>query len=450
MKKTLYFVALFALVAVAAMSVFFNNTNAVSANGDTTAARGGAATIEMVARALDFKSGTDFAVFANKAITDNGNSRVKGNVGTVQSADVRGLNRGNVEGNMGGSDTNQAQMDLSSSFSILRHLPGTLVTESNLSGKTFGPGVYSLASANLDGRMTLDANNDENGIFVFKVSGSLNTAKGSSIELANRASAANVFFVADDSATIADGTDFNGSIFAGNNVSVNNAKVTGRVVSVNGSVSLNSATIVQQTGFLEICKFIDPASVTPAGAQNLALRTFQFTVGTQTVSVAANTCSQPIATASGPITVRELQTTTTTIGGGAGQTGGFIITNATGGTVTPNAVTTFNTALSTIVVNVGSTTTVGGTTTAGETVIQVTNRAAITGTLEICKIAAAGDVDANNALGTPFNFQVVTTANNTPLQNAGASINGGILGANGTLATFFAPLGTPGQLGCTG
>jgi hypothetical protein len=201
---------------------------------------------------------------------------------------------------------------------------------------------------------------------------------------------------------------------------------------------------------LEICKFIDPASVTPAGAQNLALRTFQFTVGTQTVSVAANTCSQPIATASGPITVRELQTTTTTIGGGAGQTGGFIITNATGGTVTPNAVTTFNTALSTIVVNVGSTTTVGGTTTAGETVIQVTNRAAITGTLEICKIAAAGDVDANNALGTPFNFQVVTTANNTPLQNAGASINGGILGANGTLATFFAPLGTPGQLGCTG
>jgi hypothetical protein len=453
MKKTLYFMTLFALVAVAAMSVFFNNTNAVSAKGDTTASRGDAATIEMVARALDFRTGTDIAVFANRGIVSDSNSTVKGNVAVIEGSDVKGLNRGNVEGSMlrrdEGFDTNQAQMDLASSFSILRNLPGTQITNSNLSGKTFGPGVYALASASLDGQLTLDANGDENGIFIFKVSGSLNTGKGSSISLANKASASNVFFVADDSATIADGTDFNGSIFAGNNVTVNNAKLTGRAVSLNGSVSLNGATVVQQTGFLEICKLIDPASAT-TGAQALAGRTFQFRVGTQTVSVAAGTCSTPIATASGPLTVTELQTTTITLGGGAGPTGGFIITDATGSTPTPNSVVDFNAALSQIFVNVGATTTVGGTTTAGETVITVTNRAAITGTLEICKIAAAGDTDANAALGTLFNFNVITTAGNVPFQNGGTTITGGILGANGNLQTFTAPLGTAANPGCTG
>jgi len=448
MKKTLYFMTLFALVAVAAMSVFFNNTNAVSAKGDTTAPRGDAATIEMVARALDFRTGTDIAVFANRGIAADSNSRVKGNIATMEGADVKGLNRGNVEGNMlrrdEGFDTNQAQMDLANSFAILRNLPGAQVTDSNLSGKTFGPGVYSLAAANLSGRMTLDANGNENGIFIFKVSGSINTAKGASIELANRASASNVFFVADDSATIADGTDFNGSIFAGNNVTVNNSKVTGRAVSLNGSVTLNSATVVQQTGFLEICKLLNNTGLRQGQANPLTGLNFQFRVGTQTVTVPAGACSTPIAVPSGPLTVTELTTTTVTAGGGAGPSGGFIITNATGGTVTPGAVTTFNPALGTVIVNVGATTTVGGTTTAGETVINVTNRAAITGTIEICKIAAAGDTDANNALGTLFNFQINAVNPTTGV------VDGAVLGANGQAATFTAPLGTAANPGCTG
>jgi hypothetical protein len=450
MRKNLYFMTLFALVAVAAMTVFFNTTGTVSANGDVTVSRGRQATIEMLGRALDFRTGSDIAVFANKGISDNGSSRITGNVAALEAANVKGLNRGNIQGNMlrreDGFDVNQAQMDLASSFSILRNLPATVVADSNLSGKTFKAGVYSLASARLEGDMTLDANNDPNSIFVFKVSSALSTGRGSRVVLANGAYAANVFFVVEDTATVAEGTDFNGSIFAGNNVTVNSAKVTGRAVSVNGTVSLNAAEIVQQMGFLEICKAVDPATdpraqattTSPTGTTALIGRVFSFTAGGQTFQVVAGAlggplqCSTPRLVPSGPITVTELGTTTNTAGG-VTRTGGFIITDVSGGTQSPNVVVSTNFPASTAVVNVGAAATI-----AGETQITVINRAAITGIIEICKVAAAGDTDANStgpggAQGTLFSF-----------------IIDGVLDANGDNVVFQAPLGTVARPGCTG
>jgi hypothetical protein len=450
MRKTLYFMTLFALVAVAAMSVFFNTTGTVSANGDVTVSRGRQATVEMLGRALDFRTGSDIAVFANKGISDNGSSRITGNVAALEAANVKGLNRGNVQGSMlrreEGFDVNQAQMDLSSSFSILRNLPATLVADSNLSGKTFKAGVYSLASARLDGDMVLDANNDPNSIFVFKVSSALSTGKGSRVVLANGAYAANVFFVVEDTATVSEGTDFNGSIFAGNNVTVNSAKVTGRAVSVNGTVSLNTAEVVQLTGFLEICKAVDPATdparqattTTATGTTALIGRVFSFTAGGRTVQVVAGalggplSCSAPFSVPSGPLTVTELGTTTNTAGG-VQRTGGFVITSVTGGTQSPNVITSTNFPAGSAVVNVGAAATV-----AGETQITVVNQAAITGIIEICKVAAAGDVDANStgpggSQGTIFSF-----------------IIDGVLDANGDNVVFQAPLGTIARPGCTG
>jgi hypothetical protein len=425
MRKALYFMTFFALAAVGVMSVFFNNT--VSAQSGATVSRGSGATYEMVARALDFRSGSNFAVFANKGISDNGSSRIKGNIGTERGTGIRGLNNSNVDGAMD-LDTAQAGKDLASSFSILRNLPATLVTDSNLSGKTFGPGVYSLASARLEGDMVLDANNDPNSIFVFKVAGSLSTEKGSRVVLANGAYAANVFFVADKSATVAEGTDFNGSIFAGNDVTINSAKLTGRAVSLNGTVNLNAAEVVQQTGFLEICKTVDAVN-----SPGLIGRVFTFTAGGQTFRVLANTCSQPLQVASGPLTVTESQTTTNTAGTTT-STGGFIITSVTGGAQSPGVVTGFNTAQGTSVVNIGASATV-----VGETQINVTNRAAVTGTIEICKVAAANDIDANAnaALGTLFSFQIAGVVNGTTA-------------TGGNLTTFQAPLGTTTNPGCTG
>ncbi len=475
MRKTLYFMTLFALVAVAAMSVFFNTTGTVSAQSGATVSRGRQATIEMLGRALDFRTGSDIAVFANKGISDNGSSRITGNVAAVEGANVKGLNRGNVQGSMlrreEGFDTNQAQMDLSSSFSILRNLPATLVADSNLSGKTFKAGVYSLASARLDGDMVLDANNDPNSIFVFKVSSALSTGRGSRVVLANGAYAANVFFIVEDTATVSEGTDFNGSIFAGNNVTVNSAKVTGRAVSVNGTVSLNAAEVVQQTGFLEICKAVDArfdpttqaTANTATGTTALIGRVFSFqipgaTVGgtPRTVQVVAGAlggplqCSAPFQVPSGPITVTEFNTSTNTAGG-VTRTGGFVITSVTGGIQSPNVVTSTNLPAGTAVVNVGA-----AATTAGETVITVVNRAAITGIIEICKVAAAGDTDANStgvggAQGTIFDFIIgVRGPNGQVMLDARGNLIGGVVDANGEPVVFQAPLGTIARPGCTG
>jgi hypothetical protein len=135
---------------------------------------------------------------------------------------------------------------------------------------------------------------------------------------------------------------------------------------------------------------------------------------------------------SGPITVTELNQTTNTAGG-VPRTGGFVVTDVFGGIQSPNAVTSTNFPAGTAVVNVGAAATI-----AGETQITVVNRAAITGTIEICKVAAAGDTDANStgvggAQGTLFDF-----------------IIDGVLDANGDNVVFQAPLGTIASPRCTG
>lgn len=117
--------------------------------------------------------------------------------------------------------------------------------------KTFNPGVYHNANLGLaaGGTATLDAQNDANGVFIFKVdssfvdSGTLLLA--SKISLVNGAQARNVWFVVGLDATIGSGTIFNGNILAGRTVTVKDGStVTGRVLagaSGAGSLTLTGA-----------------------------------------------------------------------------------------------------------------------------------------------------------------------------------------------------------------
>jgi hypothetical protein len=103
--------------------------------------------------------------------------------------------------------------------------------------KTFNAGVYHNANLGLaaGGTATLDAQNDANAVFIFKVdstfvdSGTL--LLPSKIVLVNGAQARNVWFVTGLDATIGSGTTFNGNILAGRTVTVKDgSKVLGRVL----------------------------------------------------------------------------------------------------------------------------------------------------------------------------------------------------------------------------
>ncbi len=390
-RKTLYLATLFAVAAVAVAGFLlvpnFNN-GTVSAQDRVNAEK---ATNEMLSISLDFKTATDFAILADRGISDAGNSRITGNVGVAGKDAQIDLARASVQGKSFGAqdvqvDMNRAQKDLAGAFNAINQLPCTDVAESDLGGRKFTSGVYCVSSARLAGQITLDGENDPAAIFVFRITGSLNTKDGSSISLLNAAQAPNVFFVASDSINIGKNSDFRGSILAQNSIKVDTGStVSGRALSLKGDVSLDGATVVLADGTLEICKVVDANA---PGAFNLNGRIFQFTVGGLTIEAPANGCSNPFTVTAGPVVITE-QNTSREPNSTVMRVGNFQLTdvrqiNRQAGAA--NAVTGFNLPLKTANVTVP----MGGV--ESQVTVQFTNQFAIVAFIEICKQALDGDV----------------------------------------------------------
>jgi hypothetical protein len=289
--------------------------------------------------------------------------------------------------------------DPSATYGFINQLPCTEIAGESLAGRTVKPGVYCLSSANLAGDIILDGEGDAKSTFIFRVAGSLN-AKGVDVSVTNEAMASNVHFVA-ESATLSEGTNFNGNILTRKAINVEDGStLKGSTRSISGEVvAAESAVLGAGTGSLQICKNV----ITPLGGAGTALdlrnRIFNFEVTsarlgtTQTVRVVANSCSTARDIPNGLNTIRELNTGQVfdNSPGGSGQvTGSFngqfeLVTVED--ITTPRSTSNFgqtNLQERTQVVNIVE----GGTTT--ELAVRFTNRFAITGFVQICKQAATG------------------------------------------------------------
>jgi hypothetical protein len=361
--KTLYFIKHIALVALFAVGFM------LVPNAGTVLAQKGAAkevaTTEMLSYALNLKSVADVAV-SGENVSDKGDSTI-----------TNGYKRGSVERN-GAERGGVNRKDLADIFSAINQLPCSEVADTNLSDKTFGPGVYCLASADLTSRLVLDGQNNPNAIFVFRIAGGLNVKSGSMIGLDNDAQASSVFFVSNDSAIIGDGASIKGNIIARNDIGIGaDSTIDGRVLSVKGDVALGANSILgpEQTGILEICKAVDPAVTS-----SLANRIFRFQIGALIAEVPAGQCSGPLVVPSGPGVITELQTGRVT--DGTTFNGNFQLTGVTVLGQTPTtAITSVNLPAFTANVNIRA----GDI--SNQTRLQFTNRFAITAIVEICKEA---------------------------------------------------------------
>lgn len=332
------------------------------------------ATPEMLSFALNLKSAANIAVYGEGGVSDKGNSTL------ANGFRMEGAKRDGA-----------ADRDLTDSFSAINQLPCRDVSDADLSGKVFTPGVYCLPSADLTSRLILDGENNTGAIFVFRIAAGFIAKSGASIGLENGARAANVFFAAGDSAAIGEEADFKGNVLARNSITVgDNAMIDGRVLSVKGDVSLSGNNILgpQETGFIEICKVIDAS-----GGSGLENRFFRFQVIDLVVEVQAGQCSGPISVPAGPLAIKELQTGRTTTGGAFN--GNFQLTDVS--IINPNAassIVSMNLPMFTVVVNVmpGAV--------PDQTVLQFTNRFAITAVVEICKEALDSGVNGF------FNFTI--------------------------------------------
>jgi hypothetical protein len=125
------------------------------------------------------------------------------------------------------------------------------IAADEIGGKVLTPGVYHNAALGLmaGGVATLDAQNDANAIFFFKVDSSFvdsgTLLLPSRVDLINGAQARNVWFITGLDITIGSGTTWNGNILAGRTATVlDGSTVTGRVLagaSGAGAITLTGA-----------------------------------------------------------------------------------------------------------------------------------------------------------------------------------------------------------------
>jgi hypothetical protein len=200
---------------------------------------------------VDFRTADSFAVFTNNgAVSNEGLSDLNGGdygadgVESVISGFVTAVNKGTPQ--LNNTITEQARLDLTSAFNDLWAIPYNFTHGAAIGTETITPGVYYIESASsFDGTITLDANNDPNALFMFKITGAFNIQPYSEIELINGAQAGNVFWLIKGAVDIGIKSDLHGTfISAPGAITIRSGTfLTGRVFSTTGAIAINNLNV---------------------------------------------------------------------------------------------------------------------------------------------------------------------------------------------------------------
>ncbi len=196
---------------------------------------------------VNLGTASNFAVLAGSTVTNTGFSLVNGDLGLSPGSDVSGFPPGIVNGTQHVADgvALQAQNDLTTAYNdAAGRTPDTTVTE--LGGTTVTPGVYNSASGTFEitGILTLDAQGDPNGVFIFQMATTLVTALSSQVVLIGGAQACNVFWQVGSSATLGTNSAFLGNILALSSITLTmGVLMDGRALARDGAVTLDTDTI---------------------------------------------------------------------------------------------------------------------------------------------------------------------------------------------------------------
>lgn len=201
---------------------------------------------------VNLGSTSTFAVLAGSAITNTGTTTINGDAG------------GDVGLYPGTAFTGAADVTISGSVHLADAIAGaakdalavayddafgrtpvtTIPTE--LGGVTLTPGTYDSADGTfqITGTLTLDAQGDPDGVFIFKTASTLITASNSNVNLINSARYCRTFWPVGSSATLGTNSHFVGHIFAMQSITANTgASVQGQLMARNGAVTLDNNTI---------------------------------------------------------------------------------------------------------------------------------------------------------------------------------------------------------------
>lgn len=197
-------------------------------------------------------SSTNFALFStNGSLLNSGISHITGEVGTNNGSNT---GFGNVNGGMHSADGVSAQCatDLLIAYNQLDATVPTNFPAPGLgNGQILAAGVYSISGAStitLD--LILDAQNNQNAVFIFQIAGPLSTAPNAKVKLINGALACNVFWKVEGLVSMAAGTSMKGTVIA-NNAAINmnsGDTLEGRALSTTGAVTIDGVFVYLPTG----------------------------------------------------------------------------------------------------------------------------------------------------------------------------------------------------------
>ncbi|MFT7105105.1 MAG: hypothetical protein ACJAQ5_002222, partial [Flavobacteriales bacterium] len=195
-----------------------------------------------------------YALFTSAgAVSNAASSGIVGDIGTNLGA-VSGFGTSTQVGSTFSEDsvTAQAAIDLDFAYNQLVILENTELGHLPAfgSGEIVFPGVYYIGGAgSLAGTITLDAQEDENAIFVFKFNGAFATAAQSKVILINGARHCNVFWIAEGAASMGTFTFMKGTVLAHGGACTMgaNGNLEGRMLSTAGAIGFSTGVIYNDT-----------------------------------------------------------------------------------------------------------------------------------------------------------------------------------------------------------
>ncbi len=256
-----------------------------------------------------------YAVLAGSAITNTGttiiNGDVGGDIGLFPGTAYTGGGTVQLSGTAHITDAaaSQAKADLMVAYLDASSRTPITTIPTELGGTTLKPGTYTSSSGTfeLTGTLTLDAEGDPEGVFVFITASTLVTASDSNIVLQNSARFCRTFWSVGSSATLGTNSHFVGHIFAMASITATTgATVQGQLLAINGAVTLDSNTITN--GICEVAippipvttVAIPPIPVTTVAATTVQATTVPTTRVPRTVAITVPTTRVPTTTV--PIT----------------------------------------------------------------------------------------------------------------------------------------------------
>jgi hypothetical protein len=185
-----------------------------------------------------------FGGLGASTLTSEGPTNVTGDIGVWAGTSITGFPPGTYTGTEYADDAvaMTAQGDLTTAYNYAAAAPGGAVLPADIGGETLAPGVYKTTSAQpslgITGNLTLSGD----GVYIFQVVSTLNTAANDSeVILSGGALPQNVFWQVGSSATLGSTTTFQGIIMAQASVSLGTGAILdGSALARTGGVSMLS------------------------------------------------------------------------------------------------------------------------------------------------------------------------------------------------------------------